>query len=142
MGQTRLNSLGLSGGIARNPDNKLSDPIIRTLVVKAPYTGVATEVVTTSTLTANASIIDIVANVTTASTGGTTQTIDVGVSGNPDQLIDGGATTATGYVGPTGGVGEGATVFTSAQTISYAYGSADLTGSPTAEILITYIGED
>lgn len=137
---TRFNSIGLQG--RKGQDDNVSDSRLQTLVVHAPYTGVATEVVTTKALPANASVIDIVVNRLTASTGGTTETINVGVSGNPDQLIDGAATDALGFVGPTGGVGEGATVFNSAQTISYQYGSADLTGSPDGEILITYIGND
>ena len=136
---TRFNGIGLAG--RKNDNARTSDPEIKTLIIEAPYTGVATEIDTGTFLPANASIIDIVVNITTASTGGTTQTIDVGIDGNQDQLIDGAVTSSTGYAGPTGGVGEGATVFNSAVEIAYAYGSNDLTGSPEAEIIITYIGE-
>lgn len=138
---TRYNRLGAAGRKNDQYQGQKSDPFIQTLVISAPLVASAAEQDTGITLPADCSIIDVVVNVKTASTGGTTQTIDVGVTGNPDQLIDGAATTATGFVGPTGGLGETTTIFNSATNITYALGAADITAFD-GEIVVTYLASE
>ena len=132
---TRRERLGLAGRKSR-----IVDPFLQTLVIPLPLVASAAEQATGITLPTNAAVFSVVVHITSASTGGSTHAIDLGIVGNADQLIDGAATTSAGYVGPTGGGGEGSSIV-GGEEIAYQLGSADIVGYDGFAV-ITFVGDD
>jgi len=120
---TRFTKVGLTG---RPSQTTQTDASLQGLVVKLPVVASGAEQSTTLTLPANAIELSVVVRVLTAEVTGTTKTIDIGVVGNADTLIDGADVSATGLVSKTGGAGESTfPVDLGGATITYALGSAD-----------------
>ena len=139
--KTRYSAVGVAGGKGR-PTNGDSDPFFTQVVIPLPLVAATAEQDTGVTLPAKASEFHCVVNVITASSAGTTETIDIGVTGNADALIDGGSTNAAGLIGRTGGAGESEYPANIGGTnITYALGSADIAGLE-AELILTYIGAE
>jgi len=136
---TRYNRIGVAG--RRADGGTRTDPFLESIVVPVSLVASTSTQDSGIALPANCSVVDVVINVITASTSGTTEAIDVGVVGNPDALIDGGATDATGFVGPTGGGGEISPRVFAGENVAYAFGAADIDAF-SGEIVITVIGSD
>lgn len=120
---TRLDNLCLAGDPGAGTN--LNDPNL--VQVEAPVTIVAStsEQDTGVALPANGIVVSALIRVNTAEVTGGTPTVDVGIVGDPDAMIDAGSVSAAGAVGQTGGAGETASVSTAGANIAYALGSAD-----------------
>lgn len=136
---TRFNSVGFAGAEGRTNNDGTSDPYIKQYVIPVTIVASTAEQDTGFTMPDRASELHVGVNVLTEETTGTTKTIDVGVTGNADALIDGASVAATGFVGATGGAGESASpVDLSGTNITYALGAADF-AELDAEIVVTVV---
>lgn len=137
---SRLKSLGLAGRKGALNNQGVSDPYIQQFVIPVTLVASTAEQDTGFVMPVRASELHVGVNVITEEATGTFKTIDVGVVGSPDALIDDGSVDAKGFIGATGGAGEQPSpVDLSGKTIAYALGSADF-AELEAEIVITVIG--
>jgi len=86
-------------------------------------------------------ILSAAIQVETAEATGTTKTVDIGLTGDSDAIIDGGDVSATGWVGATGGVGELSSVPCAGGELLYVLGSADF-AELEATAVVTVLGSD
>lgn len=136
---SRFTKIGLAD---RKSATTQTDPFIQQFVAKLPIVASTAEQNTTITLPSKAQELSVSVNIITAEVTGTTKTVDIGIVGNPDILIDDADVSNAGFVGKTGGAGESATpVDLSGATITYALGSNDF-AELEAEVVVTVIGAE
>lgn len=112
-----------------------SDPFLKQYVIELPLVASAAEQALPFTMPTVAQSMGGFVRIKSASTGGTTQEINVGVVGTPNSLIGTQATTATGIFNTTGAVD------LSGAQLAYQLGSANIVGLE-AELVLTVIGSD
>lgn len=132
---TRFKKLGSAGVFGNTNNAGKSDPAIQTFVIPVTIVASTAEQDTGFAMPAKSALLAAEVNVLTEETTGTTKTIDIGVTGNADAIIDGASVAATGMFGKTGGAGESASVNLSGTNITYALGAADF-AELEAEIII------
>lgn len=140
---TRYNDIGLAGRLPGAEDTAqrsarpaVSDPYLRQYVIELPLVASAAEQDTGFTMPDNALSAVGFLRIRTASTGGTAETIDIGiVGGSGDELLDGEATDALGLFDTVQGVD------LSGENIGYTLGAADITGLE-CELVLTVLCSD
>lgn len=121
---SRFNKVGLTG---RPSASSKTDGSLQGFVsLQLPIVASTAEQNSSIVLPTNAIEVHVSINVLSAEVTGTTKTLDIGIVGNPDLLIDAADVSSAALVSKTGGVGESAfPVNLGGETITYALGSAD-----------------
>lgn len=137
--KSRVNALGTAG--RKDATDNSQDSFIKTF--EAPITIVAatSEQDTGITLPAQGIVLSAYVRVETAEATGLTKTVDLGITSNPDAIIDGASVAATGSVGQTAGAGELSSVPCAGSNITYALGSADF-AELVATAVVVVLGSD
>ncbi len=134
---TRLSKIGLAG---RKSAVTSSDPIIQQFVIPVTIVASTAEQDTGVAMPTGAGEVSVALNVLTAEVTGSVKTVDVGITGDPDALLNNADVSATGYLTREDAVGAVAfPVNLSGTNITYALGDTDSV-EMVAEIVITVAG--
>lgn len=139
MSNTNFEKIGSTSSLALGIKSK---PYTKMFVIPVTIVASTAEQDSGFTMPANAQEFATSVRVITAEVTGTTKTLDVGVTTNPDALIDDADVSATGMLGRTGGAGElSYPQQLSGINITYAFGSADF-AELDAEIIVYVLAND
>jgi len=130
--KTRYDAIGTAGRKGGESNTGYSDPAIKTVVEPITIVASTAEQDTGFTFPSRAAVISAKINVRTEETTGTTKTVDVGITGDPDAILDGADVSAATLVGSPLDAGLSGT------NLTYALGSADF-AELDAEIIVTYL---